>query len=232
MLCCNFPCRQQRLMHRKQKQLTINKNSKTMRTIILTLIMAMAFVMTPCSSCSAAAQTDTLQAAVTDTLQQTTEESAASQATGAQLEQYRLESRRIEENMEHVTGMLATIMPFVVTCIIVALAMWHTTKRRSMKYDMVNHAIEKGYQLPEYVFAENEKRKDQYSSLKTAVWLISAGLCAAVMAIIVQTYELLAISLVPLLSGAGYFVIYIMSERKKAREEKEKQNCTDNADQN
>lgn len=203
-----------------------------MKTIILTLIMTIAFVMTPCNGCNAAAQTDTLQATVTDTLQQTTEESAASQATAAQLEQYRLESRRIEENLEHVRGMLAVIMPFAMTCIIVALAMWHTTKRRRMKYDMVNHAIEKNYQLPEYVFAENEKKKAPYASLKFTVSLISIGLCVAVLSIVMRTYELLAISLVPLLTGVGYFVIYIMGEKKKAREEKEKQNCTDNADQN
>lgn len=129
------------------------------------------------------------------------------------------------EIMEAAEEILAIIgvfgMPFIMVIFIVAISMKNNTRRRQIKYDMVNKAIEHGYQLPEYVFLDEEKSNKKKNSINVIISLISVGLVCIVYGIINGYTDLAILAIIPLLIGGGQLAVLIFENRKNRKSEKD-----------
>lgn len=129
------------------------------------------------------------------------------------------------EIMEAAGEILAIIgvfgMPVIMVIFIVAISMKNNTRRRQIKYDMVNKAIEHGYQLPEYVFLDEEKSNKKKNPMNVIISLISVGLVCIVYGIIKGYTDLAILAIIPLLIGCGQLAVLIFENRKNRKSEKD-----------
>ena len=117
-------------------------------------------------------------------------------------------------------------IPFAMVCIVVYLIVNHETRRRKMKYDMVEKAIEHGQQIPEYVFYNQSKEKQKNSTLNTCIVLLSVGFAITLFFIIEHDYEVAALASMIFLIGLGRLIVYIL-DRKKQEKSDTTQNDTE-----
>lgn len=129
------------------------------------------------------------------------------------------------EIMEAAGEILAIIgvfgMPVIMVIFIVAISMKNNTRRRQIKYDMVNKAIEHGYQLPEYVFLDEEKSNKKKNPMNVIISLISVGLVCIVYGKIKGYTDLAILAIIPLLIGCGQLAVLIFENRKNRKSEKD-----------
>lgn len=127
--------------------------------------------------------------------------------------------------MDSIGEILAIIgifgMPFIMVILIVAISMKNETKRRQIKYEMVNKAIEHGYQLPEYVFRDENKENRKKNPMNIAIYSIAIGLALMIFGIIKGNVNITILSMVPLLIGGGQIALYIIENRKNNKMEED-----------
>ena len=128
-------------------------------------------------------------------------------------------SNPIGDLFESLIPLSAIIMPFLMVCVVVAITFWHTTKRRRMKYDMVEKAIERNYQLPEYVFYEQPKPVSQTATLRSACTIIAVGVGVTLFFIINGDMEVAALCSMIFLIGLGKLVVYLVERKNNNKKE-------------
>lgn len=116
-------------------------------------------------------------------------------------------------------------------CIVILIVVGNETKRRRMKYNMVEKAIEKGMVLPEYVFYSQPKETRKNSTLNTAIILLAVGIAVSLFFAIDGDLEVAALTSMIWLIGAGKLVVYILDAKKaKSEETQVEANNNDNPD--
>jgi Ca2+/Na+ antiporter len=204
-------------MHRKPKKPT-NKND--MKRFLIFAVMAFALLMAmpgvaaeKADSAAIAAADSIRQAELTSTIQD-----IVHQEMGNIPRRY---SNPIGDLFESLIPLSAIIMPFLFACAVVAIAFWHTTKRRRMKYDMVEKAIENHYQLPEYVFHEQPKPVSKTATLRSACTIMAVGVGVTLFFIINGNMEVAALCSMIFLIGLGKLVVYLVERKNNNKKEEE-----------
>lgn len=119
--------------------------------------------------------------------------------------------------VKSLTKLLVIAGPFVMVCVVVGIIASQGTRRRRLKYEMVNRAIERGYNIPEYVFREGRRGDGKSPSLNGAVVWIAVGLGLIFFFNELNEEEAAALSSMILLLGLGKLAVYILDERKKKK---------------
>lgn len=204
-----------------------------MKKLIIALFTVIAMSLT--SVAYAAGTTTTIEKAGADSIQEDRIETIIENAVNKHIGNI-----RNEENASDIIGSIGEIlaiigifgMPFIMIILIVAISMKNETKRRQIKYDMVNKAIEHGYQLPEYVFSDENKNNRKKNPMNIAIYSIAIGLMLLLFGIIKSNVNITILSIVPLLIGCGQIVLYIIENRKnKKMEEDNKPDGKEDAEQ-
>ncbi len=110
-------------------------------------------------------------------------------------------------------------MPFAMSCIVVWIVISNETKRRRMKYNMMEKAIDKGVTIPEYVFwqPKQQRKKTNYNM---SVALMSVGIALTLFFLIDGDPEVAALVSMLFLMGLGKLIVAILDDRKGKRADK------------
>ncbi len=110
-------------------------------------------------------------------------------------------------------------VPFAMICIVVGIVISNETKRRRMKYNMMEKAIDKGVTIPEYVFwqPKQQRKKTNYN---TSVALMSVGIALTLFFLIDGDPEVAALVSMLFLMGLGKLIVAILDDWKEKRADK------------
>lgn len=170
---------------------------------------------------AAAEKVDSVAVAAADSIRQAELTSTIQDIVRQEMNKTDNDSGSIEEILALMIPLAATIMPFLLACAVVAIAFWHTTKRRRMKYDMVGKAIERNYQLPKYVFQEQPKPISKTATLGLACTIMAVGVGVTLFFIINGDMEVAALCSMIFLIGLGKLVVYLVERKNDNKKEEE-----------
>lgn len=190
-----------------------------MKRFLIFAVMAFALLMAMPGV--AAEKADSAAIAAADSIRQAELTSTILDIVRQEMENIPKRHNPIEDLFESLIPLSAIIMPFLMVCVVVAITFWHTTKRRRMKYDMVEKAIERNYQLPEYVFYEQPKPVSQTATLRSACTIIAVGVGVTLFFIINGDMEVAALCSMIFLIGLGKLVVYLVERKNNNKKEEE-----------
>ena len=188
----------------------------------------MAFALLMAMPGVAAEKADSAAIAAADSIRQAELTSNILDIVRQEMNHYDGNSESVEDILAMMIPLSAIIMPFLFACAVVAIAFWHTTKRRRMKYNMVEKAIENHYQLPEYVFYEQPKPVSKTATLRSACTIMAVGVGVTLFFIINGDMEVAALCSMIFLIGLGKLVVYLVERKNnnKKRRRKSIRNAT------
>ena len=192
-----------------------------MKRFLIFAVMAFALLMAMPGV--AAEKADSAAIAAADSIRQAELTSTIQDIVHQEMNKTDNDSGSVEEILALMIPLAAIIMPFLLACAVVAIAFWHTTKRRRMKYNMVEKAIENHYQLPEYVFHEQPKPISKTATLGLACTIMAVGVGVTLFFIINGDMEVAALCSMIFLIGLGKLVVYLV-ERKNNNKKEEEEN--------
>lgn len=204
-----------------------------MKRFLIFAVMAFALLMAMPGV--AAEKADSAAIAAADSIRQAELTSTIQDIVRQEMNHYDSNSESVEDILAMMIPLSAIIMPFLMVCVVVAIAFWHTTKRRRMKYNMVEKAIENNYQLPEYVFYEQQKPSPKIGSLRShtqnqasktatlrsACTIMAVGVGVTLFFIINGDMELAALCSMIFLIGLGKLVVYLVERKSNNKKEEE-----------
>lgn len=170
---------------------------------------------------AATEKVDSAAVAAADSIRQAELTSTIQDIVRQEMDKTDNDSGSVEEILALMIPLAATIMPFLLACAVVAIAFWHTTKRRRMKYDMVGKAIERNYQLPKYVFQEQPKPVSKTATLGSACTIMAVGVGVTLFFIINGDMEVAALCSMIFLIGLGKLVVYLVERKSNNKKEEE-----------
>jgi Ca2+/Na+ antiporter len=203
-------------MHRKPKKPT-NKND--MKRFLIFAVMAFALLMAMPGT--AAEKADSAAIAAADSIRQAELTSTIQDIVRQEMNHYDGNSESVEDILAMMIPLSAIIMPFLVVCVVVAIAFWHTTRRRRMKYSIVEKAIENHYQLPAYVFQEQSKPMSKTTTLRSACTIMAVGIGVSLFFFLENETEVAALCSMIFLIGLGKLVVYLVERKNNKKEENE-----------
>lgn len=136
-------------------------------------------------------------------------------------------SQILEASVDVIIPLVAIVTPFAMICIVIYIVITNETRRRRMKYNMVEKAIDHGQQLPEYVFYSRPKEKQKNNNLNNSIILISVGFAITLFFIIKSDYKVAALVSMIFLIGAGKLIVYILDRKKQNNGETTQENGSD-----
>lgn len=192
-----------------------------MKRFLIFAVMAFALLMAMPGV--AAEKADSAAIAAADSIRQAELTSTILDIVRQEMNHYDGNSESVEDILAMMIPLSAIIMPFLFAIAVVAIAFWHTTKLRRMKYNMVEKAIENHYQLPEYVFYEQPKPVSKTATLRSACTIMAVGVGVTLFFIINGDMEVAALCSMIFLIGLGKLVVYLV-ERKNNNKKEEEEN--------
>ena len=188
-----------------------------MKRFLVFAVMAFALLMAMPGV--AAEKADSAAIAAADSIRQAELTSNILDIVRQEMNHYDGNSESVEDILAMMIPLSAIIMPFLFACAVVAIAFWLTTKRRRMKYDMVEKAIENHYQLPEYAFHEQPKPVSKTATLRSACTIMAVGVGVTLFFIINGDMEVAALCSMIFLIGLGKLVVYLVERKNNNKKE-------------
>lgn len=171
------------------------------------------------------------EATVTDPASTVTSKASISDSLQIRLAEIELETKKLElqesqlfneetrEDLKGVIPIIAIIFGVGIPCamvVIVFIIIGITShKRRRMRYQLLEKAIEHNYQLPEKALDDtNEKTPSFKKEINISITLIAAGIAIPAFFAYQHQYDLALLLTLPLILGIGKLIFAIVTKKK------------------
>lgn len=171
------------------------------------------------------------EAAATDPASTVTSKASISDSLQIRLAEIELETKKLElqesqlfneetrEDLKGVIPIIAIIFGVGIPCamvVIVFIIIGITShKRRRMRYQLLEKAIEHNYQLPEKALDDtNDKTPSFKKEINISITLIAAGIAIPAFFAYQHQYDLALLLTLPLILGIGKLIFAIVTKKK------------------
>ncbi|MBS7351508.1 MAG: hypothetical protein KIG87_00465 [Muribaculaceae bacterium] len=171
------------------------------------------------------------EATATDPASTVTSKASISDSLQIRLAEIELETKKLElqesqqfneetrEDLKGVIPIIAIIFGVGIPCamvVIVFIIIGITShKRRRMRYQLLEKAIEHNYQLPEKALDDtNEKTPSFKKEINISITLIAAGIAIPAFFAYQHQYDLALLLTLPLILGIGKLIFAILTKKK------------------
>lgn len=171
------------------------------------------------------------EATATDPASTVTSKASISDSLQIRLAEIELETKKLElqesqlfneetrEDLKGVIPIIAIIFGVGIPCamvVIVFIIIGITShKRRRMRYQLLEKAIEHNYQLPEKALDDtNEKTPSFKKEINVSITLIAAGIAIPAFFAYQHQYDLALLLTLPLILGIGKLIFAIVTKKK------------------
>lgn len=171
------------------------------------------------------------EATATDPASTVTSKASISDSLQIRLAEIELETKKLElqesqlfneetrEDLKGVIPIIAIIFGVGIPCamvVIVFIIIGITShKRRRMRYQLLEKAIEHNYQLPEKALDDtNEKNPSFKKEINISITLIAAGIAIPAFFAYQHQYDLALLLTLPLILGIGKLIFAIVTKKK------------------
>lgn len=171
------------------------------------------------------------EATATDPASTVTSKASISDSLQIRLAEIELETKKLElqesqlfneetrEDLKGVIPIIAIIFGVGIPCamvVIVFIIIGITShKRRRMRYQLLEKAIEHNYQLPEKALDDtNEKTPSFKKEINISITLIAAGIAISAFFAYQHQYDLALLLTLPLILGIGKLIFAIVTKKK------------------
>lgn len=133
--------------------------------------------------------------------------------------------KRMEASHEYMISALAIIctigLPIALFFIVTIIFIIYIYKRRTLKYRIINKAIDNGITLPDSFYNEQDINKPKNSRLHSALVWIACGLGISCFFFFADAGEAVAIGFAPIFVGIAKLITYFVEDRKKESQDVE-----------
>lgn len=169
------------------------------------------------------------EATATDPASTVTSKASISDSLQIRLAEIELETKKLElqesqlfneeDDLKGVIPIIAIIFGVGIPCamvVIVFIIIGITShKRRRMRYQLLEKAIEHNYQLPEKALDDtNEKTPSFKKEINVSITLIAAGIAIPAFFAYQHQYDLALLLTLPLILGIGKLIFAILTKKK------------------
>lgn len=196
-----------------------------MKKVLLILLVII------CGASISAENKSKAEATATDPASTVTSKASISDSLQIRLAEIELETKKLElqesqlfneetrEDLKGVIPIIAIIFGVGIPCamvVIVFIIIGITShKRRRMRYQLLEKAIEHNYQLPEKALDDtNEKTPSFKKEINISITLISAGIAIPAFFAYQHQYDLALLLTLPLILGIGKLIFAIVTKKK------------------
>lgn len=196
-----------------------------MKKVLLILLVII------CGASISAENKSKAEATATDPASTVTSKASISDSLQIRLAEIELETKKLElqesqqfneetrEDLKGVIPIIAIIFGVGIPCamvVIVFIIIGITShKRRRMRYQLLEKAIEHNYQLPEKALDDtNEKTPSFKKEINISITLIAAGIAIPAFFAYQHQYDLALLLTLPLILGIGKLIFAILTKKK------------------
>lgn len=196
-----------------------------MKKVLLILLVII------CGASISAENKSKAEATATDPASTVTSKASISDSLQIRLAEIELETKKLElqesqqfneetrEDLKGVIPIIAIIFGVGIPCamvVIVFIIIGITShKRRRMRYQLLEKAIEHNYQLPEKALDDtNEKTPSFKKEINISITLIAAGIAIPAFFAYQHQYDLALLLTLPLILGIGKLIFAIVTKKK------------------
>ena len=196
-----------------------------MKKVLLILLVII------CGASISAENKSKAEATATDSASTVTSKASISDSLQIRLAEIELETKKLElqesqqfneetrEDLKGVIPIIAIIFGVGIPCamvVIVFIIIGITShKRRRMRYQLLEKAIEHNYQLPEKALDDtNEKTPSFKKEINISITLIAAGIAIPAFFAYQHQYDLALLLTLPLILGIGKLIFAIVTKKK------------------
>ena len=196
-----------------------------MKKVLLILLVII------CGASISAENKSKAEATATDPASTITSKASISDSLQIRLAEIELETKKLElqesqqfneetrEDLKGVIPIIAIIFGVGIPCamvVIVFIIIGITShKRRRMRYQLLEKAIEHNYQLPEKALDDtNEKTPSFKKEINISITLIAAGIAIPAFFAYQHQYDLALLLTLPLILGIGKLIFAIVTKKK------------------
>lgn len=196
-----------------------------MKKVLLILLVII------CGASISAENKSKAEATATDPASTVTSKASISDSLQIRLAEIELETKKLElqesqlfneetrEDLKGVIPIIAIIFGVGIPCamvVIVFIIIGITShKRRRMRYQLLEKAIEHNYQLPEKALDDtNEKTPSFKKEINVSITLIAAGIAIPAFFAYQHQYDLALLLTLPLILGIGKLIFAIVTKKK------------------